>query len=124
MLDFQQKRKFRAILYHRVTLVILFILVFFAVRASWGMYQKQRESEMLKNRSLEYKNGLELRQKELDAQIERLNTESGLEAEIRSKFNVAKDRENIVVVVDDKATSTMPSVPKSFWQKIKSFFSF
>lgn len=122
MLDFQLKRKLRAIFYHRATLVVLFILVLFVLRASWSIYYKQRESEILKNRSLDYKSGLEVRQRKLQLQIDKLNSESGLEAEIRSKFNVARDKENIVVIVDDKATTTSSSMSNGFWQKLKGFF--
>jgi cell division protein FtsB len=123
MLDSQQKRKVKSLMYHKVTLVILFLLVLLALRSTWVVYYKKVESERLEKISLDRRNELDGRNKELTSQIERLNTESGIEAEIRSKFSVAKDNEKTVVIVDDSSTTSIASSTNSLWQRIKSFFS-
>ena len=121
MLDSQQKRKVNQILYHRVTSIVLFIIVVLVVRSTWIVYQKKVESDELKNISLNYKNLLEERSRELNIQMERLQTDAGKEAEIRSKFSVAKDSENIVVIVDNSST-TKQIKQKSVWQGFLDFF--
>ena len=122
MLDSQQKRKVNQVLYHKVTLIILFIVVIFVIHSTWVVYQKKLESEELRDISLRYKNVLEERDRELGLQMDRLETEAGKEAEIRSKFSVAKDRENIVVIVDDSSTIKPTLPPRSLWQKFLDLF--
>ena len=122
MLDSQQKRKVNQVLYHKVTLVVLFVVVLFVIRATWIVYQKKLESEELRDISLRYKNVLEERDRELGLQMDRLETEAGKEAEIRSKFSVAKEKENIVVIVEDSSTTKPAISSKSLWQKFLDLF--
>ena len=124
MLDFQQKRKIRNVAYNRITLIILFLLVLVFARSTWIVYQKQRVSEDMKNVSLTNVEELRLRNNELQSKIDRLETTPGVEEEIRLKFNVVKERENMVVIVeneDSKASTTSPKV--GFWNKIKKLFT-
>lgn len=122
MLDFQQKRKLRGVLYSRVTVVILGILVLFSLHSIWGLYGKQRESEELRDNAAKRVAVLSARDTELRDQIGRIQTEQGIEAEIRSKFSVTKPNENVAVIVD--ATNTTEQAPKrGFWQKIVDFFT-
>jgi len=66
---------------------------------------------------------LEVRNSELDSKIKKLNTNSGIEEEIRSKFSVAKNDENMVIIVREEGGSTTPPHEKTgFWTKIKSLF--
>ena len=123
MLDFQQKRKFRSIVYHRVTLGILAVVVLIILHSTWVVYKKKKESDLMKNVSLEHLTELHDRNDELQEKIDKLATVSGVEEEIRSKFSVAKDGENMVVVVhgeDSKPAVATTSI--SFWQKVKEFF--
>lgn len=122
MLDFHQKRKVRAVMYHRATLIILSILVLLSIHSVWSVYQKKSISEQAKNVALKHTEELRSREGELQANIGRLKTGTGIEEEIRSKFTVAKDGENMVVVVDDSRSGTS-SPETSFWQQIKDFFT-
>ena len=124
MLDFQQKRKLRAVMYHKATLVLLSLLVLFFIHSTWLVYQKKIASEELKVASLQNVSELQLRNKELESKISRLSTPAGVEEEIRSKFTVAKENEAMVIVVDDNSQN-MPttSQKQSFWQKIWNLFS-
>ena len=122
MLDSQKKRRINQFLYHKVTLVILFILVIIILRSTWTVYQKKVESENIKNISLNYERGLQARSDELQAQMDSLQTEAGQEAEIRSKFSVAKENENVVVVVDEATTAKSTTTPVSLWQKFINLF--
>jgi uncharacterized membrane protein YhiD involved in acid resistance len=122
MLDISQKRKIRGIMYHKATLITLFILVLLFAHSTWSVYQKKRASEELKNVSLQNVATLLARDKELKNKIQGLQTEPGIEAEIRSKFTVAKNGENMVVVVEDTSTTTGEEMSDpGFWQKIWDF---
>ncbi len=66
---------------------------------------------------------LEARNAELDGKIRKLATVSGVEEEIRSKFSVAKDNENMVIIVREDAATTTEEVPqRGFWSKFKALF--
>jgi cell division protein FtsB len=123
MLDFQQKRKVRHFLYNRSTLIVLGIAVLVVMHSTWVVYQKQRESQQQLAVSQKRVSELSSRDAELRDQIGRIQTTSGVEAEIRAKFNVAKENEQVVVLVDDTASGTATSTrPTGFWASIKHFF--
>ena len=124
MLDFQQKRKVRRLIYHRVTLILLAILVLFAIHSTWIVLEKKRTSQEMKDVSLRNVEELRLRDEELKWRIERLQTPPGIEEEIRSKFTVAKNGENMVIVVDDDSKNMSTTSQKTgFWQKFWNFLS-
>lgn len=123
MLDFQQKRKIRNMAYNRTTLIVLFILVLILGHSTWGVYSKKRSSERMKNVSFKNVEELRKKNKELTYKIERLDTVSGIEEEIRLKYNVAKDGESVVVIVDnEKKEVATTTTEANLWQKIKNIF--
>ncbi len=124
MLDYGQKRKVRSVMYHKATLVILAVLVLVMARSTWIVYQKKISSEEMKNVSLQNVEELRSRNNDLTAKIERLGTQTGIEEEIRSKFSVVKEKENMVVVVEDQNSEISTTSPKTgLWNLIKSFFT-
>lgn len=122
MLDFHQKRKVRSLMYNRVTLVILFLLLLIVAHSTWVVYRKKVESENMREISQKNVDSLKVRSLELQEKIDNLSTEQGIEEEVRSKFSVAKDNENMVIIVRDES-STSQSIQKiGFWSKIAGFF--
>lgn len=123
MLDFQQKRKVKSFMYNRVTIGILFVIMLFVTRSTWSVYQKQIQSESLKSLSEKKVLELELRNKEINDKIQALETSQGIEKEIRSKFNVVKENENMVIIIDEnKDNDSVSTTTESFWKRIKNFF--
>jgi cell division protein FtsB len=125
MLDIQQKRKLRSVMYHKVTVSVLFLFVLLSIHSTWSVYKKKRESEEMKSISLA--NVIELRDRNeaLQDKINRLDTPAGVEEEIRSKFSVAKENENMVVIVpDSSSSSTKNKGNESLWAKFKNFIEF
>lgn len=124
MLDIQQKRKFRNVIYHKYTILALFALMLVFLHSTWRVYQKKSESLVMKESSNSRLNSLEQREREIDSKIDKLATPAGVEEEIRSKFSVAKDRENMVIIVHEEATTVEKTTQgKSFWGKFKDLFS-
>ena len=123
MLDFQQKRKVRAVMYHKATLIVLFLVVLLALHSVWTVYKKKTLSEQMEAVALKQTAALRERNSELEANIARLQTPTGVEQEIRSKFTVAKNGENMVVLVDgETSTTSTDSKEPSFWQKLVGIF--
>ena len=122
MLDFQQKRKLRAFAYHRVTLVILAILVVFGIHSTWSVWQKERQSFELRKVAEDKNIELLSRQNDLTAKIYRMESPEGIEEEIRSKFDVAKENESLVIVLPDKISATSSQQGLSLWNKFINLF--
>lgn len=120
MLEFQEKKKLRNILYSKVTLLALFVILIFIARATLGVYYKQKASGENLAKAREEAAELEKREKMLSSEIERLKTEKGTEEEIRKKFMVGKAGEEVIVIVDDDKTKKDGTVDGG---KKKSFFS-
>lgn len=110
-------------MYNRITLIILGILVILSIYSTFGVWQKKRESEYLKSIAEQKLFELQTRHDNLEQDIQRLNTPEGVEAEIRSKFSVAKKGENMVVIVNDIDSGNASSTKKtSIWQKFINLF--
>ena len=123
MFDFYEKRKVRNIMFSKPVLVLLGIVVLLFVYSVWGAYQKESETrEKWKNRE-EVLIELEGREKELSTEIDRLETEKGTEAEIRSKFEVAKEGEEVIVIVEppEEEVRDAPPPKKGFFKRIFGF---
>jgi cell division protein FtsB len=120
MVDFQQKKNIRKVMYSRITIFIFFIIVIFLVREVYDIYKKERMSAKSVASVEDNYNDLKNRQNMLKSEIERLNTDKGIEEEIRSKFSVAKPGETVVVVIDNSSSTSTDSesVEKGFWNKI------
>ncbi len=60
----------------------------------------------------------------LNSEIGRLKTDNGVEEEIRSKFNVAKPGETVVVVINGSSSTSSQnsSGNKGFWASFWSIF--
>lgn len=106
MIDFQQKRKINRIIYSKFSFVILFILVILLGKSTWDIYQKSKISSDNFNETKKEYDSLKARKEMLDSEINRLNTDSGTEEEIRSKFNVAKPGETVVVVINSTSSTS------------------
>ncbi len=124
MLDFHQKRKVRGILYSRSAIIALSVVVLIVMHSTWSVYKKKQESEALKQVALQHTEELRARDADLKDKIARIDTDAGVEEEIRSKFSVAKENEAMVVVVSEEdSVSTTTSKKGGFWNKIKDFFN-
>ena len=124
MREFEHKRKVRRILSSPLVLLPLAVLLVFLVRGTWNIYLKNRDSCAELQLAEERLARLEERHKTLSAGIERLGTDSGIEGEIRERFQMAKDAEQAIVIVDAPSKpKQLPLPEESFLQKIWNFFT-
>ena len=120
MFDFYEKRKMRNVLYSKPVLVLLGVVVLLFIYSVWGAYQKETETKEKWKAREEVLTELEGRESELEEEIDRLNTEKGIEAEIRSKFEVAKEGEEVIVIVEppEEEVSSAPREEKGFFKRL------
>ena len=125
MLDFREKTQLRKIVYSKVTLVVFALILFLVARGAWGMYDKSVEASAKRDAAAKQLVDLVAREKELNSDIDHLSTDRGIEEEIRNRFMVAKEGENVIIVSDpaNKETPNSITVPDdtlqpSLWQKM------
>jgi cell division protein FtsB len=125
MLDFQQKWKAKSFLYSRGVRIFLAIVALYSIYSTYTVYKKKQESAGDVVKAEQRLLALSAKNTVLLEDIDRLQTEEGLEAEIRNKYSVAKGSEQVVVLVEEEplppATTTEE---KSIWSKFKGFFGF
>lgn len=102
MREYQRKRKIRQALYSRPALAALLLLIALMGKATWGVYEKERESRKQLQLVEAELRALAAREDLLQDDITRLKTPEGIETEIREQFQVAKPGERMVVLVEDR----------------------
>ena len=119
MRNFQRKIGWRNIMQSKPVLVLLGILILFFAWSVLGFWNKMEENS--KNKKIIEDKVAELKQQKekLSSDINSLNTDQGKEKVFRENFGLAKEGENMIVVVEDK---NPPEVPKT--APSSGFFSF
>ena len=121
MRELQRKQKMRQRLYSLPSLIGLFIIAVLLAKGAVGVINKERESA-LRSRELEEKaTTLVQREEELKEGIARLETEEGIQEEIKERFSVIQEGEFVAVIVDDRrATSSDDDSGKAWYKKLWS----
>ena len=129
MREFQEKRKFKKIVYSVWLQAILGIIFLTLVFSAVKVYKKSRISVQKFQEIKEEMAGLEKRNAELAAKAARLESESGREGEIRKRFDVAKPGEKIIVIVDKNSEDVKINGAENkggffsgIWRWIKNWF--
>ncbi len=122
----QENKKWKKIMYSKWTLGALFLLFLIMAQATWHVYIRQTVSSQDREKAekavaIALTNNTNLKQ-----QIAQLQTEKGIEEEIRKKYSVSKPGEEVAVIVDPKSQDTpnISFVKKTWWQQVLDFFKF
>ena len=125
MRELERKQKIRKRLYSVPVLIVL--LAVLVIRGTWQVIEKMQESQGYVKTLRDDVAAKEARQAELETGIAKLETTSGVESEIKGKFSVKKEGEQVAIIVDarESAPTTTPEKPSwfgSFWNTIKSLW--
>jgi cell division protein FtsB len=111
--------------YSKWVLLLLFVLIVIVGRSLISLSTKQisssEEMRLVEAKRLE----LEARHENLTKKVVELNTNEGLEREIRSKFDVILPGEQVIMVVDKEVQAPIkeePSVIKKLWNGVVGVF--
>ena len=108
MAEYKKKNQ-NNFLYSPIVLILLFILLGFLIYKVIGLVKKEKETAEKKEMVLDKINNLRERQADLSKDIDKFKTEAGIEDAIREKYQVVKQGEKMVVIVDsDKNKSSEP----------------
>ena len=123
MIDFQQKKQFKKIIHSKVFFLVFLIIIIFLGRSTYDIYQRQKLSATNYTGVKKNYDSIKERKDMLESEIDRLKTDTGIEEEIRGKFNVAKPGETVVTIVDSTSTSAgSGSVKRGFWSGFWGIF--
>jgi cell division protein FtsB len=123
MREFQERRMTRRITQSRFVGVAIFIVLAFLFKGTYSVYLKYRESTTRRAVAERQLKELEDRKALLSENIEKLATDKGVDEEIRRQLNMAKEGEEVALIVD-RAGSAKEPVEKGehWWQKIFHLF--
>ena len=94
------------------------VCVFFASNMV-TLIRKNNDTKLLKEQSSRELQELQTRQQRLESDIASLKSERGQEEIIRENFQVTKEGEGVVVIIDDtQKPEELEKKEKSFFQKI------
>lgn len=82
------------------TIILFSVVALFFLAETIGIYIKKNEAVTLDERMEAELLDLRQRKDELEKKIYDLQTEAGIEKEVRNKFNVQKEGEKVLVIVD------------------------
>jgi len=119
MRNYHKKRGWKNILQSKPVLAVLSVvtLVFaFEVVGFMGKMEVTIENrKIVENKVAE----LEKQKEQLSSDIFKLKTQSGIEDSIREKFGLAKEGENIIIIMDDKnPPNTEETPPEGFFSHL------
>jgi len=102
MLDFYQKRKLRTIYNSRITQGVLGII---ALVLLWNAFERYTIADVMADRRELVEQeaaALEARKALLEAEVEYLRDERGIESAMRRQFDIALPGEEVVVILEDE----------------------
>ena len=120
---FKAKKAWRNIMQSKPILALLGIIILIFAWNVLGFWNKMRETS--KNKKIAENKIVELKQQKekLLSDINSLNTDEGKEKIFRENFGLAKEGEDVIVVVEDKNSSRIEeNVSSGFFSFLKNLF--
>lgn len=114
MFDFYEKRKLRDIFFSKPMAGFVFILALLLSYSAYGRYVAERETREKRLLRVEELQTLQQRAALLESKVLHIESERGMEDAIREQFDVAKEGEKVIVIVDPAASKTVEEKPQIF----------
>lgn len=120
MRNFQERKRHVRRLRSMLIAIILVVVIIFLSRSVFSLYKKNKITRETLGQSNGELDSLEERKFALEKELENLSTDRGVESVVRGKFNVAKEGERVITIIeDDTATSTDDlDAEGSFWKSL------
>ena len=108
--DIKKRNKFGKIAYSWPVLVLVAGLIILIGKNVFEVYKNEKTSRVNQEKSEEVFTSLENRSNLIATEIAALKTEKGIETEIRDKFRVVKEGEQLVVIINSDQNKNNNSV--------------
>ena len=102
MFDFHQKRKLKTVFGSRVTQGVILVVAFFILLSAYNRYLIAREMAERRATVESEISTLEERREILETQVQYLSNERGIESEMRRQFDIAREGEQVVIILEDE----------------------
>jgi len=125
MLRASEKRFIQKTVFGKIGLVALVVLFAVFANGTWSVYKKASFSK--ENRQMAEQELAELHERSaaLEEELARLDTERGVEEEIRQKYDVGREGEKLIVLVDaPEPKVVVPVLEPTIWEKLVRFLGF
>lgn len=121
MKNLKEQNKISKILISWPFIIILFVIVVIFIINLFSFSRKMQES--IKNKEIVEQRIIEINKnkEKLQNNIKKLQSENGIEENIRENFGLIKEGEGVVVIVDNK-NEVVPKEESTFWTKIRDLF--
>ncbi len=129
MLEFYERRRIRRFVYSPLMVGLLLLPLYFLAHATWNAYAKERMASENREKIARELEAVKQREAYLEKELARLTSERGVERELRQKFDVGREGEEIIVLVGESegtpppATST-PATHESMVSRVLRIFPF
>ncbi|MBU1046424.1 hypothetical protein KKH36_01415 [Patescibacteria group bacterium] len=119
-----KKKKTYTKLYSWLIIFVLFVIVLFLTKNVYGVLQGERKSQLNREQSEAILRELEEKRDSISSEIEYLKTEKGVETELRDKFRIVKQGEEMAVIInpENEDKDLYINEKQGFFIKIKDFF--
>ena len=94
MLRASDKRALRKLLFGKIGVIVLLIIFILFAKGTWSVYKKADFAKENKNRAAQELEALYEREGMLEVELERLQTQRGIEEEVRHRFDVGREGEH------------------------------
>lgn len=105
MFSFQQKRQLRKVFTSRAIHIVLLMVCMATAWSAFGRYQIAHEMAEKRARAEKELVELEARKAALEERVNYITNERGIEAEMRRQFDIARDGEQVVIILDNQPTA-------------------
>ncbi len=118
----------RRIIFSRFSFAFLAVVLAFVVYSTVKIYIRSREAGSINQMVEKEIEDLKTKKEDLSATVKNLESESGQEEEIRSRFPVQKPGEKAVMIIEEETKTQNPPEASSsgffskIWQFIKNIF--
>lgn len=121
MFDFQQKRKLKSWYGSRVTQGVVFVVAILILLSAVNRYLIAADMADRRAAVEAEIHTLEARRNSLETEVQYLSNERGMEAEMRRQFDVAREGEQVVIILEDEpvppvSVEEVPPAPRPWYR--------
>ena len=102
-------RKKRPFIYSWVFLIFLGFILGISLRAAFASFSKKKHADIERDKYELRKEDILEKKENLEGKIEALKTDRGIEAELRSRFNITKEGETMIRVIENEPEEENPT---------------
>jgi cell division protein FtsB len=124
MFDFQQKRKIRSVFGSPITQGVILLITLFILLSAYNRYLIARDMAERRFAVEAEIQALEERRQKLDQEVKYLSNERGVEAEMRRQFDITREGEQLVILLDDTEESSTSTNTESAATTTKAWYRF